>query len=605
MLDPDTGIFGVADFYVSGKTTPGPQTAMVGGDVRRECGWFSRWFWRTWFSLDHVELHPARRDYLEYKFGTIKCYNGRNRFIVPFIVRIPFYVWIGCSRGRDTTKAVHAYEIEAGNRVICPPSFPELSFAHLLAQKQEEEGTAKSTALQRRYSQATESSTSSSVRRRGSDEEGDSDVSIDDAVRLDLGPKLPLSSFHYQFHTWRLPFVDNKFSEMFRTWIYGFTWEDPYVDIEHMNLKSSDSVLCITSAGDNALHYAIAAKPRRIHCVDMNPCQGHLLELKLAAITALTYDEFWSLFGHGKCKNFAELLDSKISPHLSSHAYQFWRLNTHCWDRNFYFRGYSGHALRLAKTLFQLAGVNKWAQRMCEAPTLEQQQSIWAKHLRRILINKTFINLVLSNPAFLWNALGVPINQYNCFRNEGVTAGQFAADTLDPVVNHTLLKDDNYHYHLCLTGRYTHDSCPLYLKREGFESLKEKAAQALDAFRLHTDSIVHVLRGLADSSLTHAILMDHMDWFDPIAPQVPAPSLKASRDDANTSISDLDREIRELSRVIAPGGAVFWRSAAKEPWYRQRFEKMGFRVQPIHIRKDEKAIDRVNMYASFYKAVKI
>ena len=76
-LDPETGIFGVVDFYVSGKTPPGKQTAMIGGDVRRECGPLSRWFWRQWFSLDHVELHPARRDYLEYKFGTIKCVGER------------------------------------------------------------------------------------------------------------------------------------------------------------------------------------------------------------------------------------------------------------------------------------------------------------------------------------------------------------------------------------------------------------------------------------------------------------------------------------------------------------------------------------------------
>lgn len=582
---------------------------MIGGDVRRECGWLSRWFWRTWFSLDHVELHPARRDYLEYKFGTIKCYNGRNRFVIPFLVRIPFYVWIGCSRDRDTTKAVQAYEIEAGNRVICPPSFPELSFAHLLAEKQEQaDDEFRSTGFHRRQSTMTESSSTSSLirRRPGTPEDGDSMDSADvPSVRLDLGPKLPLSSFHYQSKQWRLPFVDNKFSEMFRTWIYGFTWEDPYVDIKHMNTQPTDSVLCITSAGDNALHYAIAAKPQRIHAVDMNPCQGHVLELKLAAITSLTYEEFWQLFGDGQCDNFAELLDTKLSPHLSSHAYQFWRLNTHCWDRGFYFRGYSGHALRLAKTAFNLAGVNKHVKAMCQASTLEEQASIWNRKVRKVLINKTLINLFLSNPAFLWNALGVPMNQYNCFRDEGVTAGQFAIDTLDPVAKQSLLKNDNYHYHLCLQGRYSPESCPLYLKKEAFESLKADKAKALDAFRLHTDSIVNVLRGLPDESLQHAILMDHMDWFDPIPPHIPPPSLKASRDDSNQSISDLDREIVELSRVLSSNGkgTVYWRSAAKYPWYRQRFEKMGFRVEAIQIRggnkeKGETAemIDRVNMY---------
>lgn len=156
----------------------------------------------------------------------------------------PFYVWLGCSRSRDTTKAIQAYEIEAGNRVIvsarsdlrphagyalapaltpapslspqCPPSFPELSFAHLLAQKQEVEASARSSALTRRQDEKLEES-SVIVRRRGS-ESSESDAASD-SVRLDLGPKLPLSSFHYQRRQWRLPFVDNKFSEMFRTWI--------------------------------------------------------------------------------------------------------------------------------------------------------------------------------------------------------------------------------------------------------------------------------------------------------------------------------------------------------------------------------------------------
>ena len=40
--------------------------------------------------------------------------------------------------------------------------------------------------------------------------------------------------------------------------------EDPFEDMRHLNLTSDDSMLVITSAGDNALHYAIAAKPKRV-----------------------------------------------------------------------------------------------------------------------------------------------------------------------------------------------------------------------------------------------------------------------------------------------------------------------------------------------------
>lgn len=57
----------------------------------------------------------------------------------------------------------------------------------------------------------------------------------------------------------------------------------------------------------------------------MNPCQGHLLELKLASICALDFEDHWKLFGEGKHPQFRELLDTKLSPFLTSHAYQFWR----------------------------------------------------------------------------------------------------------------------------------------------------------------------------------------------------------------------------------------------------------------------------------------
>lgn len=35
-------------------------------------------------------------------------------------------------------------------------------------------------------------------------------------------------------------------------------------DMKHLRLGRDDSMFVITSAGDNALHYAIAAKPKRV-----------------------------------------------------------------------------------------------------------------------------------------------------------------------------------------------------------------------------------------------------------------------------------------------------------------------------------------------------
>ncbi|KAJ2842533.1 hypothetical protein J3B02_005547, partial [Coemansia erecta] len=80
----------------------------------------------------------------------------------------------------------------------------------------------------------------------------------------------------------------------FSTYIYGFTWEDPQRDIEILDLHDGDNILAITSAGDNVLAYAAHQKGLTLHCVDMNPCQNHLLELKLAALASLDYRHFWN-----------------------------------------------------------------------------------------------------------------------------------------------------------------------------------------------------------------------------------------------------------------------------------------------------------------------
>lgn len=99
----------------------------------------------------------------------------------------------------------------------------------------------------------------------------------------------------------------------------------------------------------------------------------------------------------------------------------------------------------------------------------------------------------------------------------------------------------------------------------------------------------------------------HTTGFDKIPPATPLPPIDAraldTLDESPEAAlehlrSELDFEILEIRRVLRVGGHAVWRSAAKYPWYRQRFELAGFRVEPIDIRENGNAIDRVNMYAS-------
>ena len=74
--------------------------------------------------------------------------------------------------------------------------------------------------------------------------------------------------------------------------------------------------------------------------------------------------------------------------------------------------------------------------------------------------------------------------------------------------------------------------------------------------------------------------------FDPIPPNTPLPDqytgAKGMLDQTPEAAlehlrSELDYEILEMRRVLRVGGHAVWRSAAKRPWYRQRFELAGFK----------------------------
>ena len=86
-----TGIIAVVDFYVQNMVDLGDRN-YVGDTTNRHVNYFSRLFWRAWFDLDRVNLEPARRDYLEYRFGTIECCNLRNYLLGV----IPYFIWLGC-----------------------------------------------------------------------------------------------------------------------------------------------------------------------------------------------------------------------------------------------------------------------------------------------------------------------------------------------------------------------------------------------------------------------------------------------------------------------------------------------------------------------------
>ncbi len=320
-----------------------------------------------------------------------------------------------------------------------------------------------------------------------------------------------------------------------------------------------------------------------------SPAQNHLLELKVAAFTALGYSDVWKLFGEGKHEEFRDILVTKLSPHMSSLAFQYWlRKGAKAFtQQGLYYTGGSRLALKLVYWLFKIFRLSSEVERLCSAETMNEQREIWQRSIRKVLLNRTLSWAVIGNERWLWKALGVPPAQRAMIEHDylrqddqhnGMTAirsGQaiweYGVNTLDPVINHTLLSDDNHYYRVCIHGRYSRKCHPEYLTPKAHIKLSQPGA--FDGLRIHTDEINEVIARMAPGTLTIAVLMDSMDWFPPDGPEAAC-------------------QIKALNRALKLNGRVLLRSAGLAPWYVDAFEQLGFSTKRVGARMPGTCIDR-------------
>jgi len=147
-----------------------------------------------------------------------------------------------------------------------------------------------------------------------------------------------------------------------------------------LDLQEDSEIVMITSAGCNALDYALD-NPARIHCVDMNFRQNALLELKVAGLRSLDHLVFFKLFGEGAYDGVKNLYWRKLRPQLSSGAGKYWDKHINYFSgkglrNSFYYHGTSGllaysitrlmkikrDMYRNAKSLFQAVSVEEQAR---------------------------------------------------------------------------------------------------------------------------------------------------------------------------------------------------------------------------------------------------
>lgn len=331
-----------------------------------------------------------------------------------------------------------------------------------------------------------------------------------------------------------------------RSLVYNTCWEDPAIDREALALGADDTVLVITSAGCNALDYAIAA-PKRIHAVDANPRQTALLELKVAGIRALAFDDFFAIFGDGYHARFDALYRRDLRPHLSPFAQAWWDRHTRWFTSprgSFYFHGLSGIVARAVRAYF--ASRPRLSEAMADlfdARDIAEQQTIYDERVAPLLWNKAVYWMI--SRQLTMSLLGVPYPQRKLVEAQHAGGVSGFIQSCVQYVFRQLPLGDNYFWRVYITGRYRRDCCPEYLKRENFEKLKGGLVDRIEA---HTMTVTDFLRS-NDEPISRFVLLDHMDWMSSYHPAA------------------LIEEWEAIRERAAPRARILLRSAHAKPAY--------------------------------------
>ncbi|HWA97748.1 MAG TPA: BtaA family protein, partial [Pirellulales bacterium] len=322
--------------------------------------------------------------------------------------------------------------------------------------------------------------------------------------------------------------------------VYNTCWEDPRLDREALALGPNDRLMMITSAGCNALDYLLAGAGQ-VHCVDLNPRQNALLELKVAGIRRLEFEDFFCMFGQGNWEPAAAAYRDVLRSELSPTSRRYWDRHIEFFNgqgrrRSFYFRGTSGYFAWLMNVYIdRVSKLRPCVEAMLAADGVREQQAIYASLKPRLW--RGFVRWLIRRDSTL-ALLGVPrLQRQQLERDHQGGIAHFVENCVESVFTQIPMAD-NYFWRVYLTGSYSPTCCPEYLKPDNFQRLR---AGLVDRLSVHTASVRDFLEQHSEP-LTRFVLLDHMDWF------------------GHHDQPLLARQWQALLGRAAPGARVLWRS---------------------------------------------
>ncbi|MEH7238342.1 DUF3419 family protein [Bacillus sp. JJ1562] len=279
--------------------------------------------------------------------------------------------------------------------------------------------------------------------------------------------------------------------------------EDSLVEREISKIAKPKKVLVIGSGGCTAFSI-LNDSVDQVLCVDVNPAQCALIELKKAAIQHLTRNEFLAFIGEVACQNRVQLYDAVVND-LPDYAREYWKKHiheielgiNHCGVNERFYRFIGENICR------NIYDETVWRE-LFSANNLKEQQEFYEKYMTTSEW-RTAAKILLSKTTHL--------QFFPSFMFANASESDFAEFFLSQFEKEvkTKLIHNNYFLTQILFSSYLFDhdeGVPFYLSEEGYESVKRN----IEKLSIHSLSIQELLN--KEHSIDAFYLSNVFDWSD-------------------------------------------------------------------------------------------
>jgi len=291
-------------------------------------------------------------------------------------------------------------------------------------------------------------------------------------------------------------------AEVFEDILYAQCWEDPQIDREAFQIRDDDVVFSITSGGCNVLAFLVD-NPKKIIALDLNPSQNFLLDLKMAAFKALSYEEMLEFLGILPSKHRDELYKI-VRIHLLAESQNYWDQHQekiingpiHCGR-------YEGYMKLLNKWFGRLMG-KSLAKELFETNEKSEREILYKKkwnNLRWRIFTRFFLSrkvmTILFDKAFFAQL------------EESFSFGEHFSHIAKRAVTKLPVKNNHFLAYILLGKFYSLKHLPEYLRKENFNRIRER----IDRIELVSTSCEDYFATLPSNCITKFNFSNIFEWM--------------------------------------------------------------------------------------------